>query len=123
MGERGEALVVPVDIKSNTEISGINYDLSFDPERVGVEGVDLVSEGMTLAWSQPSSGILRVIIFSLSGINLSDGTTTNITFRILRDAPLGTFPLILTNTAMTDPEGSGVSHDVKDGSFTVEADN
>ena len=113
---------ITLNFDPEVEVTGFNFDLGFDPDRVTVGKVSLGSaaSGKTLPTpTQPSPGILRVIVFGVDAIPMSEGVVVNIQFNIESGASPGTFTLALTNTALSDPSGSGISHITSNGSFTV----
>ena len=97
-GSPSATRTVPITLNFDpeVEVTGLNFDLGFDPDRVSVGTVSLGSaaSGKTLPTpTQPSPGILRVIVFGFDAIPMSEGVVVNIQFSIKSGASPGTFTL------------------------------
>lgn len=124
-GDTGVVVAVSLSSQSGAEVSGLNFDLSYDAGRLSVGNVTIggaaSAAGKSLAWSQPSAGTARVIIFGVNQTAIGDGTVANVSFDVLPGAAPGVSGLDLHNAAATSPTGGGIPLSLDDGSFTVNA--
>lgn len=116
---------VPVSLQSKdgAHVVGLNFDLSFDDNRLNVSSVTIgpaaSGAGKIMSWSQLSTSTVRVIIFGLNQDMIPNGTVANVIFNVLDDAAPETSHLVLSNAAATDPSSSGIGVRLNNGSFTV----
>lgn len=123
-GDNGVVIAVSLANMDGSEVTGVNFDLSFDAGRVSIDTVTKGSapnmSSKLLSYSEPSSGVVRVIVFGVdSDIFIGDGTVANISFDISGAASPGTFTLGLSNVTVTDGTGSEIPSSTSNGSFTV----
>jgi hypothetical protein len=119
------SISVPVGLKSRsvTQVVGLNFDLTFDENRLNVIDVTIGSAassvGKIISWSRLSSDRVSVIIFGLNLDPIANGIVANVILSILVDTVPGTTPLILDNAAATDRNGEGIAVKLDNGSFHI----
>lgn len=118
-------IVIPVrlDPDEGTEITGLNFDLTFDTNRLSVQNVTIgsaaASAEKSLSWSSPSSGRIRVIIFGLNQTKIQNGVVADVTFSVNAVADPGSSSLSLSNATATDQDGVSVPLSLSPGTFTI----
>lgn len=133
-GDTGIVVTVSLNSVDGAEVTGINFDLSYDSASVTVPtgscnnlAISLASAvanpppDKSISCSHPSGNTVRVIIFGMNAEPIPDGTIVSVTFNVLLTASPGSFSLSLSNVAATDAGGGGVATSLSDGTFTVNA--
>ncbi len=124
-GNTGISIPIRISADAQAGVTGINFDLNFDSNRLTPQNVTVgsaaSSAGKSLSWSSPSSGKVRVIIFGFNQTPMTSGVIANIVVSINSSAAPGSFSLSLSNAVATDSSGSSVSLSLNSGSFTVNA--
>ena len=126
-GDPGDTVTIPISIDSasGVEVSGLNFDLSFDASRLTLDHVSAgpaaTSAEKSVSSSTPSSGTVRVIVFGLNQTAIPDGTLVNVFFEIKAGSAPGTIALPLGNAAASSPAGSSVPISTSAGSLTIQA--
>jgi hypothetical protein len=125
-GATGISLPVSLSSQGGALVNGVNFDLTFDSNRLAIAGVTIGSAassvGKGFGWSQPSGNRIRVIIYDMSGANtpIPDGTVTVVTFNVLSNAAPGTSSLSLGNAvAASPPPITSIPADTTNGTFDV----
>ena len=92
-GDAGISVSVRLNSDAGTEVSGLNFDVTFDSSRLTVQNVSIggaaSSAGKSLSWSVPSAGRVRVIIFGLNQTAISNGTIAAVVFSVNASAASG----------------------------------
>lgn len=120
-------IVIPVrlDPDEGIEITGLNFDLTFDTNRLSIQNVTIgsaaSSAAKTLSWLSPSSGRIRVIIFGLNQTAIPNGVMAKVTFSVNTGADPGSSSLSLSNATATDQNGVSVPLSLSPGTFTIPA--
>lgn len=124
-GEGGIPVSIRLSSQTGTDISGLNFDLSFDDSQLSVQNVTLGSAasgaGKSLSYSSQSSNRIRILIFGLNRSPIGNGSIATIIFNVRSSAPAGTSSLNLSNGAASSPDGKSVALNLSSGSFTVAA--
>jgi len=124
-GDTGISIPVTIYSAPGTQVSGLNFDLTFDSSRLSVSSVNIgsaaSSAGKSITESYPSAGTVRVLIFGFNQTAIPNGTVATIVFNVNAIASPGTSSLSLSNAAASDPGGAGVTLSLSNGSFTVTA--
>ncbi len=118
---------VPVSLSSEggAEVSIVNFDLNFDPNRLSDASITIGSAASIAAKpfipSQPSPGVVRVIIWDpeLDPEIIANGTLANVSFNILGGASPGLSGLTLTDVTVGDLDAQAIPYSVNNGTFTV----
>lgn len=113
-GERGlpgTTVSVPLSLRGETNVTALQADILFDAARLSsgapIPGAAL--GGHTLAASQPSNGVRRVVIYSLNNTLLSNGVLASFPFSIPSGAPGGVARLTITNVLVVKADATTVA--------------
>ena len=83
---------IPVSLASlgGAQVTGLNFDLSFNSSRLSVGSVTIgsaaSSAGKSLSWSQPAANRIRVIIVGFNATAIPDGTVAVVSINVLGGA-------------------------------------
>ena len=101
---------VPVILSGNTTGVALQFDLVFDSTVVVAASVNAsyASANHILASGQPTNGVLRVILYSLSNAQLNNGALINFQLSTAAAAAEGLVNLVVTNVVMADANASSV---------------
>ena len=122
---RATDVAVPVSLASQggVEVTGLNFELTFDASRLTVASVSLGSAaalaGKSLSWNLVSPNRIRVIIFGVNQTAIPDSGVAVVTFNVPSGAPAGTSALTLSNVVAGDRDGKPVMKSTSNGSFRV----
>jgi hypothetical protein len=116
---------IPVSLNSNfgAQVSGLNFDLTYDNNRL-----DVISVTTGPAAAAANKGVstgsidnmpIKVIIAGLNQDVIPDGIVAYVNINVLPSANPGASSLALSNAAASDPGGAGVALSLSNGSFTV----
>ena len=124
-GARGKKVVIPI-ILSNIEgsqIASLSVDVGYDTTYFEKPKGDIGPAGSasekTIGTSEPSSGIFRMTILSVSNNNvIGDGVIAYLTLTILSNAP-GSSSILTSTPSASDPSGSDVAVVGASGTTTI----
>ncbi len=119
-----ESVYVPVSFTPGVEpVSGIQFDLEFDSAALAVAvlpGEAAESTTKSLYFAPLGPGRLRCLLVGLNRHPLSAGDVAGLWVNLARDSSAGQqYPLRLSSWVATNPEGSIVSLQTRNGSVTV----
>jgi len=122
-GANGVSIPVSISPDPRTEVSGLNFGISFDPTRLtfshALIGSSASYAGKSVIVASPSSGELRAIIFGLNQSVIPDGTIAYLFFDVRTDSPTGVTVLDVTGAAATSPYGQAVPVLTTSGELTI----
>lgn len=108
-GAPGGSASVPVYLSGNISGVALQFDLLFDPARIAAaSAVSVADPNHVLVTGQPTNGVLRIVLYSLSNAQLGSGTLIDFQMAILPGAPEGPLVLAVTNAVMADITGASV---------------
>ena len=100
-----QALDLSVTLDNTDDIAALQFDVVFDPSALTVTGsavLDPAINNHAIGSSQPESGRLRIVIFSLSGDVIAAGSQNLLTVPITTKYEPGSFNLSVENIVMSD---------------------
>ena len=100
-----QALDLSVTLDNTDNIAALQFDVVFDPSALTVSGpavMDPAINNHAIGSSQPESGRLRIVIFSLSGDVIAAGSQNLLTVPITTKYEPGSFNLSVENIVMSD---------------------
>ena len=113
-GTKGDKITLPITLTnvSGTDVAAVSVDIRYDTAvfekpkaAIGPSG-DAADKNIST--SQPSSGVFRVTLFSISNNNvIGDGVVAYLTLTILANAP-GTETTLTNTPSASDPSGNDV---------------
>ena len=119
----GSGIVLPVAFQSNGEASGLQFDIQYDNSAMKVFFASL---GNTISTSQKwiyqadvASGTRRFLIVGLNSNPIPSGTLINLFVNLSPTAPVGVFPLVISNLTGSDLSGLPAEVDSSNGAVTV----
>ncbi len=124
-GTPGAGVTIPVTLKSNGNVSSIQFDLNFDSSLLGYTSAtkgSLVTTDHVLTANIVEAGKVRVVLFSLNSATLpaGEGELAVLSFNVAAGAQPGdSCPLSLTSTALSGVNAGSVPAEVLDGLFLV----
>ncbi len=120
-GVPGSTATIAINYASNTNITGLNFDLLYNtnylqlgavtqgnPLPGGIYGTNLIAPGQ-----------FRVLVLSGFGTFLSNGPVVYMPFTIATNSPDHEEPLVFTNVAATDAAGVGMALPTTNGVLSV----
>ncbi|MFQ6093414.1 MAG: cohesin domain-containing protein, partial [bacterium] len=119
-GSGGNIVWIDLDNTTAGPVSGLQFDLGFDPGVLSVEQVVRTrrTDSSTMAlfdWNVYQEGKLRVVMTGIGTTIAPDtGSIADISFEVAEDALPGDYPLTLSNVLLVD-----VQTEITDGVFTV----
>lgn len=101
---------LPVVLAGNSSGVALQFDLVFDPTQVTAAAAT-PSAGVThlLATSQPASGTLRVVLYSLANAQLKDGLLLGLQLSVSPVAVEAPVAIQITNALLADVTGIAVT--------------
>ena len=124
-GTRGEKTTLPITLSNvtGTDIAAVSVDVGYDTSvfqklkaTIGPAGD---AEDKTISTSEPSSGVFRVTIFSISNNNvIGDGVVAYLTLDILSNEP-GSETTLTNTPSASDPSGNDVVVKGTDGTVKI----
>jgi len=125
-GQPGETITVSVSLTnaSGYEISALLTNITYDTNVLENPTVEIGPAGTatekTVTYSEPSSGIFRIGVLSVSNNSaIGDGVVAYVSFDIKADASLG-ITTLQNSPEASDPSGNDVSINGVNGSITTE---
>ncbi len=79
--------VIPIEINSEVDISGLQFDLNFNPSQLEIEDIQCSAEAMEISYNSVKSGE-RVVIYSSRGYKLPRGNNTMYVKVKVNDVPI-----------------------------------
>jgi hypothetical protein len=119
------AVIVPVDLSSTVPdiVTALNFDVTYEVDKLVLKDVTIaqaaIDAAKTLSYSQPQSGLLRVIIFSLSTTTIADGPIANLLFDVKATATVGVSKLKLSEATATDAQANTIDLTTVDGELNI----
>lgn len=108
----GTVVILPVSLSTGTTaVTALQFDLTL-PVGVSTETVTAGSSATAAQKTLATSMVLGALRVLISGVNqtpIPSGPVALIALRLAPNMGTGTFPLVLTNTAASDPAGLNVS--------------
>ena len=126
VGSAAPASVMEIPITLTLEgarVSGVSFDVEYDAAALSLKaaaGAAAAAAAKTLDAHEPSAGKLRVIVFGVNRILMSEGVVAALTVTAKTSAA-GTFPLKLSNAAATDETGTAVPLALLDGRISTDS--
>ena len=124
-GARGKKVVIPIILSNieGSEIASLSVDVGYDTTYFekprGAIGPAGSASEKTIGTSEPSSGIFRMTILSVSNNNvIGDGVIAYLTLTILSNAP-GSSSILTSTPSASDPSGSDVAVKGESGTITI----
>ena len=124
-GTRGEKITLPITLTNftGTDIAAVSVDIGYDTsvfeKPKAAMGPAGDAAGKNISTSEPSSGVFRITVLSISNNNvIGDGVVAYLTLDILSDAP-GSETTLTNTTSASDPSGNDVTIDGTDGTVTL----
>ena len=112
VAETDNRVVVPVEVTAYTSIAAAQMRLKYDPNLLVPSAPELTerSKRMALAYNQTGDGELRVVLYSLIGELIPEGSgpILNLPFQRLKDSQRGT-SISLEEIILADGEGRAIS--------------
>src|SRR5262249_29913827 len=107
----GSSVSVANSLSSNTNIVAVQYDVLFNASLLSSDSVVAgnVLNGHVLASSLLNPQTRRVVLYSMSNAQLTNGILANLVFSIATNAPVGSSSLILTNAIFANARGDRVA--------------
>jgi hypothetical protein len=125
-GTRGQNVVMPLILTNGgtPQISAVTLEISYDATKLSATQVQIGNAAngaaKTVSSSNPSAGLLRLVIYGLNQNSISNGQITLITFHILSGAATGFTPLNILNLTASNKDGTAVTVTAQNGSITVQ---
>lgn len=109
-GAPGGTATVPIYLSGNTRGVAAQFDLAFDANRIALASAvgGGGSPNHILASGQPTNGVLRVVLYSLTNSLLGNGVLINLRLTILPAAPESVMPIQVTNALLADVTAASV---------------
>lgn len=118
----GVAATLPVQIQSDAKIVAAQYDVLFDGTTLTsavAAGGNAVSDHL-ITFSAPTPGKQRVVVYSPTNAQLTNGLLANLVLSIATNAPAGITTVTLTNAILANAQGLRVEPvSLLPGSLTV----
>jgi hypothetical protein len=110
-GSPAATVNVPIDFSSSDRIVALQFEIVFDPARIAAAAP---VGGMALAnhWvvsSDPSNGVRRVVIYSLTNAQLTNGVLVQVPFTLSPDFTNGATTVTLAKVLLVNSTGAAVS--------------
>ena len=109
-GTPGSATSVTNQFISEVSVVALQYDVLFDGGKLGAAsaftGNALLDHQLFL--SSPGPGTSRVVVYSLSNAQLSNGVLAQLYFTIAANAPVGATAVTFTNGILASPAGQAI---------------
>ena len=105
-----EDVNIPVELLNNNSVAHLQFDVTYDPSQL-VSGTPIGNSALAdhvVASSEPSAGVRRVVIYSMSKALIGNGPLISIPFSIVHGAAVGEKNLILSNAVMSNAGGGAV---------------
>lgn len=120
-GVPGSTVTVAIDYTSDTNLTGLNFDLLFKTNFLQLGSVTLGNPlpGGIYGTNLIAPGQFRVLVLSAFGTFLSNGPVVYMPFTIAANSPDHDEPLMFTNVAATDAVGVGVALPVTNGFLSI----
>ncbi|MFP4501570.1 MAG: cohesin domain-containing protein [Candidatus Hydrogenedentota bacterium] len=116
-------IAVTLDTAANDAISGIQFDLTFDPAAAALEDITAGSAAedaqKSVSFNTIEQGRCRVIVAGLNQNLIGEGTLALLHFDIPEHAINGTHTITLDSLVMSDPRGRAVSATGTAGTLTI----
>ncbi len=116
-------IAVTLDTEANDAISGIQFDLTFDPAAAALKditaGPAAEDAQKSVSFNTIEQGRSRVIVAGLNQNLIGQGTLASMHFDIPEHAINGTHPIALDNIVMSDPRGRAVPATATAGAITI----
>jgi hypothetical protein len=112
-----------IELNSTNEVAALQFDITYNAEALELEaGHTLSARGVThsLAISQLSQGVMRVIVYSASNAVIAPDTGTLITLKLKSKTLPGDFPLAISNVLLSDASQNPISTQAEDGLLKVD---
>ncbi|MDB2587790.1 choice-of-anchor D domain-containing protein, partial [Flavobacteriaceae bacterium] len=122
-GLYNENLTLSFSLDNTDEIAALQFDVVYDPLAFAISGsaqLDPAIVNHSIGSSQPESGRLRIVIFSLSGDVISAGNQSLLTVPITTKYEPGDFTLTIENIVASDAIGAALSAVGSNGNLLVE---
>ncbi len=131
-GDLGALVSIPVTFTSDGAASGMQFDLSYDPDLLTYQGTpenlllgysagDL-PDGFAIVASKIQNNKIRTVVYNASGNSIPEGdyTLINLKFRVKSDAqPAQESDLVLSGVKITDVDTDSLMSENNSGVFTV----
>ena len=102
-GAPASTIGVPVNLSGNTTGVSIQFDLTFDTNRIAsASAVPVPLPNHLLASGSPASGVLRVIMYSPNNTILPNGSLMTLQLTLSSLAAQGLTPIQITNALLVD---------------------
>lgn len=122
-GNPGDVVSAGVDLNGDGLENGMNFDINFDANKLDVQSVSIgaaaQSAQKTLNYSQPQSGVVRIIIFGLNRNVIPDGRVAELEFSIKATAEAGDAVLSLTNVVVSSPDAQKLPISTSNGKIVI----
>lgn len=98
------AVSIPIALQSQGNVVSLQADVRFDANvfTFGALTADAAATNHTVASSEPTPGVRRLLLYSLNNAALGDGALAHLQFLVRSNAPEGTFTLSLSNVILVD---------------------
>ncbi len=122
-GVAGDVITVPVDLTSTGEVTGMQFDLSYDQTQLIYQQASLgsLTSGFMVS-ANPVGDRLKVMIFSVSNTPIASGSgsVVQLQFKVAEGVQAGqTSTLGLSGVILSDAQGQPITATVNNGQFSV----
>ncbi|TEB14841.1 Chitinase A1 precursor [Pelotomaculum sp. FP] len=122
-GVAGDVITVPVDLTSTGEVTGMQFDLSYDQTQLIYQQASLgsLTSGFMVS-ANPVGDRLKVMIFSVSNTPIASGSgsVVQLQFKVSEGVQAGqTSTLGLSGVILSDAQGQPITATVNNGQFSV----
>jgi hypothetical protein len=120
-GAPGSTVQVAINFTTDTDAPALQFDLVYATNYLltgtPVGGSALADQEVFS--SEPSPGVLRVLMFSFSNSPLTNGVLVYVPFSISNNAPDHDEPLALTNVVVSSPAGTQIPAGASNGVLSI----
>lgn len=106
-GLTGTAIALPIQLQSDAKIVSVQYDVLFNGASLGpalATSGNAVSDHL-INFSAPGPGRQRVVVYSPTNAQLTNGILANLVLSIATNAPVGVTTITLTNAILANAQG------------------
>jgi len=115
VGSIGDAVIIPIQLKNNKTVVGIQFDVTFNSSVLSVKsllkGTDIGNAMISSLAIEANT--YRVIIINLNKNNLNNGELIKLNFKINTQANIGIYPIDIHNIQATNTKALTLTIDPK----------
>lgn len=111
-----------ISLTNSDAISAIQFDINYNAEAITLETGHVLGDratGHTLAVSNPSAGVIRVVLYSASNSAITGNSGLLCTLKLKSKTLPGSFSMNSSNLVVSSPSQTTVETNVQNGSVTV----